>query len=151
RDGDRIWVLDEGSTNGTTVNGVAVPPMGTPLRDGDQISIGNHTTIVVSFSSAPAVTPMVEMDWQDPAYFQNPVAPVAAASSGLPLSLKLSLVFAAVVILVAGVALVARSFSGGESAHKTSRQDDPWPPISSETPVPSPSPNVEASPAVTEV
>src|SRR5438105_9653804 len=49
RDGDRVWIIDEGSTNGSLVNGAAVPAFGTPLRDGDEIYLGN-TTIVVSFS-----------------------------------------------------------------------------------------------------
>jgi pSer/pThr/pTyr-binding forkhead associated (FHA) protein len=47
RDGDRIWILDEGSTNGTYVNGNAVSPAGTPLSAGDRIQIGNHTSIVI--------------------------------------------------------------------------------------------------------
>ena len=37
RDGDRVWIIDEGSTNGSLVNGAAVPASGTPLRDGDEI------------------------------------------------------------------------------------------------------------------
>ena len=40
RDGDKIWVLDEGSTNGTFVNGNPVAPNGTPLRNGDSMRIG---------------------------------------------------------------------------------------------------------------
>ena len=48
RDGDRVWIIDEGSTNGSLVNGAAVPASGTPLRDGDEIYLGN-TTVVVSF------------------------------------------------------------------------------------------------------
>lgn len=51
REGDHIWVLDEGSTNGSSVNGSVVPPTGLPLRDGDQILIGNHTSIVVRLNN----------------------------------------------------------------------------------------------------
>jgi pSer/pThr/pTyr-binding forkhead associated (FHA) protein len=47
RDGDRVWILDEGSTNGTLVNNVLVPPAGLPLKDGDEIAIGNDTAIAV--------------------------------------------------------------------------------------------------------
>src|SRR5215471_6280086 len=46
RDGDRVWVIDEGSMNGTSVNGAPVAPEGTPLNDGDEIYLG-ETTIVV--------------------------------------------------------------------------------------------------------
>src|SRR5262245_14782785 len=48
REGDRVWVLDEGSTNGSFVNHRPVPPNGTPLADGDEIFIGNHTSIRIS-------------------------------------------------------------------------------------------------------
>ena len=54
RDEDRVWILDEGSTNGTAVNGAMVPPSGLPLKDGDEIAIGNDTAISVRiFKSRP--------------------------------------------------------------------------------------------------
>lgn len=52
RDGDRVWILDEGSTNGTSVNGVLVPPAGLALKDGDEITIGNDTAIAVRIFKA---------------------------------------------------------------------------------------------------
>jgi hypothetical protein len=53
REGDRVWVVDENSTNGTFVNGQPARPLGTPLNDGDIIRIGNHTNIRVSMSQRP--------------------------------------------------------------------------------------------------
>ena len=50
RDGDRIWILDEGSTNGTFVNGDRVLPAGLALRDGDRVELSQYTTITVSFN-----------------------------------------------------------------------------------------------------
>lgn len=47
REGDRIWVVDENSTNGTYVNGEKVSSSGTILRNGDAIKIGHYTTIRV--------------------------------------------------------------------------------------------------------
>jgi len=47
RDGDRIWVVDENSTNGTFVNGEPVSGSGMPLRDGDTVRIGNNTDLTV--------------------------------------------------------------------------------------------------------
>lgn len=47
REGQRIWVLDEGSPDGTFVNDRPVPPRGLPLADGDQISLGEHTFITI--------------------------------------------------------------------------------------------------------
>ncbi|MBX7173971.1 MAG: FHA domain-containing protein [Pyrinomonadaceae bacterium] len=49
REGNNIWVTDEGSTNGTFVNGEQVSGRGTPLQDGDRIKIGNYTSIRVKF------------------------------------------------------------------------------------------------------
>jgi pSer/pThr/pTyr-binding forkhead associated (FHA) protein len=51
REGDRVWVIDEGSTNGTSVNGEPVSPEGAPLADGDEIYLG-ETTIVVHLREA---------------------------------------------------------------------------------------------------
>ena len=47
RDGDRVWVVDENSSNGTYVNGQKSAPTGTPLRNGDQFKIGNETYLTV--------------------------------------------------------------------------------------------------------
>jgi pSer/pThr/pTyr-binding forkhead associated (FHA) protein len=47
REGDRVWILDEGSTNGTLVNGQLVPAAGLPLKDGDEIGVGDDTAIAV--------------------------------------------------------------------------------------------------------
>jgi pSer/pThr/pTyr-binding forkhead associated (FHA) protein len=44
RDGERVWIVDENSTNGSFVNGEKVTGSGTPLRDGDAIKIGHYTT-----------------------------------------------------------------------------------------------------------
>src|SRR5262245_25176489 len=49
REGDRLWILDEGSANGATVNGTAVSPQGTPLSDGDEIRLSDEVTILVRF------------------------------------------------------------------------------------------------------
>jgi hypothetical protein len=48
RSGARLWVLDEGSAGGTFVNNRPVPPRGLPLADGDEISLGDHTKLVVA-------------------------------------------------------------------------------------------------------
>jgi len=50
-DGEKVWVTDEGSTNGTFVNGQEVSRRGFHLKDGDKIKVGNHTTIEVIFES----------------------------------------------------------------------------------------------------
>ena len=50
RDGDKVWVVDENSSNGTFVNGVRVGGAGSPLRTGDSIAIGNSTVLNVRIS-----------------------------------------------------------------------------------------------------
>src|SRR5688500_501308 len=55
RDGDRVWVVDENSSNGTFVNGEKVNPAGTPLKDGDSIKIGHQTVLRVHIAT-PKVT-----------------------------------------------------------------------------------------------
>lgn len=54
-DAGKVWILDEGSINGSFVNGEAVPGTGRPLADGDEITIGNDTTIVVSVTQTGEV------------------------------------------------------------------------------------------------
>jgi hypothetical protein len=55
-EGDRVWVVDENSSNGTFVNGLRVSGAGTPLRSGDSIRIGNSTDMNVRISEmSPAV------------------------------------------------------------------------------------------------
>ncbi len=45
RDGDRVWVEDQGSVNGTFVNGRPVTSGGAALADGDEIRLGGDTMI----------------------------------------------------------------------------------------------------------
>jgi pSer/pThr/pTyr-binding forkhead associated (FHA) protein len=62
-DGDRLWIIDEGSANGTTVDGVPVPPAGSTLYDGSEIAVGHDTTIVIGLqhdSSTVSATPKLD-------------------------------------------------------------------------------------------
>src|SRR5689334_8493364 len=58
REGDRVWVVDENSTNGTSVNGEPVRGAGTPLKDGDIIRIGNHTNLGVRIAARAVAAPL---------------------------------------------------------------------------------------------
>jgi hypothetical protein len=90
RQGGRVWLVDEGSTNGTLVNGVRVAAGGITLSDGDEISIGHSTIIKIGIKpdvaapggGAPAVN--------------------AAAAAPLPLPVLVAAV-AGVLILLGGV------------------------------------------------
>ncbi len=84
RDGERVWIIDEDSTNGSCVNGEPVPPAGTPLTDGDEIYLGN-TTIVVNFSHSNISAPVLAEDGTlaPPIGSRLPMAVIAAAAGVL--------------------------------------------------------------------
>jgi FHA domain/Transglycosylase SLT domain len=50
-EGNRIWILDGGSSNGSYVNGRPVPAVGAALANGDKIGLGDYTTAWVSIIS----------------------------------------------------------------------------------------------------
>ena len=54
RDGERVWIVDENSTNGTFVNGQKAQGSGIPLKNGDTIKIGNYTNLNVRISAQTA-------------------------------------------------------------------------------------------------
>src|SRR5437660_7204800 len=134
RDGDRVWIIDEGSTNGSLVNGAAVPASGTPLRDGDEIDLG-HSTVVIAFSQSASA----DLSSAEGAHG------AAAASKGLPMpviagvgSLAIIL-FAAIVI---GLAYRNNNDNGQITVKKYSAPSENNDPVN--TP-PSSSPGASAS------
>ena len=52
RDGEKVWIVDENSTNGTFVNGAKVGASGTPLQNGDTIKIGDYTNLKIRFAES---------------------------------------------------------------------------------------------------
>lgn len=81
REGDRVWILDEASTNGTLVNDVLVPPTGSPLSDRDEISLGNHTTILINVR--PVAIPNPEGSGDKPAATITWPSPLIVAGGGV--------------------------------------------------------------------
>ena len=108
RDGERLWVLDEGSTNGTFVNGKAVPPSGTPLADGDEVTMGNQTSIAISFGSPVAAYAVSSATGQS---FQTTTSTLPANPVS---STKIAIIFACVVILTAVGALGVYALRKGD-------------------------------------
>ncbi|PYS27063.1 MAG: hypothetical protein DMF75_21100 [Acidobacteria bacterium] len=119
RDGDRVWIIDEGSTNGSLVNGAAVPASGTPLRDGDEIYLGN-TTVVVSFSQSVST---------DLSPAEGPQ--VTAPASGLPMPVIAGVASLAIILfaaIVIGLAYRNNNDNGQITVKKysaPSENDDP--------------------------
>ena len=138
RDGARVWVVDEGSTNGSFVNGAQVPPEGLSLSDGDEIRIGHATTIAVHISDEANATGNAPSRAQ-----AAPPAPTAHESdappaqntdaSAAPLSLKVlvpAVLFAVLILGAVGFLLYkmtrppeTRADAERERASETRRQE----------------------------
>jgi hypothetical protein len=104
REGDRVWVIDEGSMNGTSVNGMPVSPEGAALNDGDEIYLG-ETTIVIHLQQPITSVPRFD----ESAVTSAPVTggmskPVIAAAGAFILML---------ILIIAGLAY-RNSGTGGQ-------------------------------------
>src|SRR5215213_1761607 len=145
RDGEKVWILDENSTNGTFVNGEKVPPAGTPLYDGDRVKIGHYTDLRVRFAKEEATVEASE---------NKPLAQPAAASSGSSSSfgiLPVALTAAAIFVIAISAAFIAIQALGGSEPTVVQNTnpnrriiDDNGDPIDEDTPKPSPKPSKEA-------
>lgn len=56
REGDRVWIVDENSSNGSAVNGQPVAAAGTPLSNGDTVKLGNSTVLRVHYREPAAAS-----------------------------------------------------------------------------------------------
>jgi hypothetical protein len=105
-EGDRVWILDEASTNGTYVNDVPVPPTGSPLKDGDEIGLGNHTTILIKVRQS-AVTNAEGIGAAEKTSGFG-FSPLAAAAVGI-------------VVVLLGVVLIGSYATSGSASKKNAR------------------------------
>ena len=99
REGERVWITDENSTNGTFVNGAKVAGSGTPLKNGDTIKIGHRTNLKVKISARQTAKTSA------PANSQKSSAANASGAKPLPI-LPLALIAAAVLIVGISIAVV---------------------------------------------
>ena len=97
RDGQRVWVVDENSTNGTFVNGEKVGASGTPLQNGDTVKIGHYTNLKIRFSESEAASKAIT---------ENPQTSSAVSSNSNKTSSFLPLVITAFALLVITVSAV---------------------------------------------
>ncbi|HKR11899.1 MAG TPA: transglycosylase SLT domain-containing protein [Pyrinomonadaceae bacterium] len=105
RDGDRVWILDEGSTNGTSVNGAPVPAAGLPLKDGDEIAMGDDTAIAIRIFKLRSEQPATRADsWWATNHALTKFWPVVTGVAA---------------VLVVVIAIVALSNAGGASDEET--------------------------------
>lgn len=109
REGDKVWVLDENSTNGTNVNGKPVPPIGVSLFNGDSIQIGHYTSIRVFISERQeAVAPVSSNRTGDVA--AKITSASVSTSNLIPIAITF---FALLVISVSALFIGLKIFGGG--------------------------------------
>lgn len=94
RDGDRLWVIDEGSTNGTFVNRQPVAPTGTPLVDGNEIDLGSSTITIVCHQGKQATAVAGSMS-------NAGTPPGSSTSGGIPIKLIAGAISVVVVLCAA--------------------------------------------------
>jgi hypothetical protein len=120
REGENVWILDENSTNGSFVNGEKVGYNGTPLKNGDEIKIGNETILNVRI-----------FDKQTPKT-QTVSAGGSSAANSFPMLIILGVAAFALLIISASAAFIIIRNSGNNNEIV---QDTPYPTYDeSETP-----------------
>lgn len=120
RDAQRVWIVDENSSNGTFVNGAKSLPGGTPLRNGDAIKIGNATTLKVRLIERADAKPQA-------------ANVVSAGARTKPSGAVIAIGVAAAAILILGAAAVFigfRALGGSRDAARDAVERD----VSTETP-----------------
>ena len=136
-DGERVWIVDENSSNGTFVNGLRVSGSGTPLRTGDAIKIGNSTVLNIRISEKAAEPAPIFASAASGS--SNSEAPQQfSMASILPIAL---IAIAFFVISVSAVIIGYKLLSGGKAevaynASDPDLEDDPEP--TNKKPSPSP-------------
>ena len=76
-DGNEVRVIDQQSVNGTYVNCDLVPSQGMVLTDGDEIFMGNHTTVTISIKYDSPAGPVAESKTNFVLLFVAPVVVIA--------------------------------------------------------------------------
>lgn len=125
RDGERIWIVDENSTNGTYINGQACAPAGTPLRSGDVIKIGNSTSLTVRLGERSAVAAATAVSHAATSVTSLPqpkanVVPLFLIA-GAVLVISISAVFIGITVLGSGPTVVAKYEDPGDDLDNDNR------------------------------
>ena len=137
RDGDRVWIVDENSTNGTYINGQLCAAAGTPLRSGDVIKIGNNTSLTVRLGEKKAVEAATAVSHTAASVTSLPppkpnFLPLVLIS-GAVLVISISLVLIGIMFLSSGSTVAANYEDPGDDIENSNRRE----PSNSPTPKPS--------------
>ena len=116
RDGERVWIVDENSSNGTFINGERAAPAGTPLRNGDVIKIGHLTNLKVRIAEKYEPLPVTQ------------TAPVQTASSVPEHSsisiLPIALIACAILVVSLSVVFIGFKVLGSEKTEIVKTGED---------------------------
>jgi len=77
REGNEVRAIDQQSVNGTYVNCDLVPPQGMLLRNGDEIFMGNHTTVMITIKPDSPAGPVAVSQTNFALLFVAPVVVIA--------------------------------------------------------------------------
>ena len=122
REGDKVWIVDENSSNGTFVNGIRVAGAGTPLKTGDSVKIGNSTVLNVRISEAAA--PVLEKSVATP-QTMNSAHSAASQISAKTLVPVVLIALAFFVISISAAVIGYKVFFSGTSVAATNTDYDP--------------------------
>ena len=145
RDGDRVWIVDENSTNGTYINGQACSPTGTPLRSGDVIKIGNSTSLTVRLGEKPAVAVATAVSNAASTVTSLPqpkanIVPLILIA-GAVLVISISAVLIGITVLGGGTTVVANYEDPGDDIENNNRREP------SVSPTPKPGNSISTAPS----
>jgi pSer/pThr/pTyr-binding forkhead associated (FHA) protein len=121
REGDRVWVVDENSTNGTFVNGEKAAPGGTPLRNGDTIKIGHRTNLTIRIAEKSEQPAVAEPE-------AKPLQTISPSSNSgdAPFNwIPIAVIAAAFFIISISVVFIVVSAVGVGQPEIVHKQDDP--------------------------
>lgn len=117
REGERIWIIDENSTNGTFVNGERANANGSILKDGDVIKVGNFTKLKLNISETKPVKSSPNV-----ANKQQTVESSSKAFSLIAIGVTL---FAVLVIGISAVVIGVKMFGTNTQVAQTDNDDFP--------------------------
>ena len=114
REGDRVWIVDENSSNGTFVNGSRVTGA-VPLNAGDTIRIGHETTLKVRINKRV-----------EPAFIPNSPAKTVSASNTKRSNgvVALTAIAAAFLIVSVSAVFIAYTVFGSKRPEVAQKNDD---------------------------
>lgn len=148
REGERIWIVDENSANGTFVNNAAVSGSGTPLKNGDHIKIGNETTLSVRIADKASQQASSNYATQSAAAASSSGSVSASSTPSKPsvfgILPMLLIAFAFMLFSISGVLIVFKVFGSPGKPEVSSTYEDEERLDSKPTPKPTAASNKKA-------